>query len=501
MPNDPWSSGNQPSPAIVPAGTGPVVQPSPTTVNGGSGQATTIPGAPAPIPGQNTPGAEPSAVMGQTVVFDDIQGDILIGLQKRAQAFFFFEIDDVPGFKLKFGQQILRHVTSMAQAHERESFLDHLREDESDDLSVDLAGLNVGFTSVGLQKIGFSDPLENSFSASLTEIARLCGDGTTASPLASSAPDFPTDNARLDGVILLTGRDTDAALSFKARVVDLLSTTVKDAWPTAPVGQVRPAAMKGHEHFGWKDGVSQPVITELTTAAPPTAAVAAAEFVIGAGSASIPSPAWAANGSYMVYRCLEQDVAGFADAVAAMAAQHSYNAEELGARIMGRWKSGAPLVAGTHVDNPAIGADDTKNNAFDFASDPGAGCPMGSHIRKTNPRQQGVPRIMRRGIPFGREIAEDPNGHRGLNFVCYQASLSGQFEFIQQSWANSSSFQGGIDPVIGRDPNNLAQNFTDNMTGTETKVMPLSGNFVTGRAAAYFFMPSMSTLALIPWRP
>jgi Dyp-type peroxidase family len=121
--------------------------------------------------------------------------------------------------------------------------------------------------------------------------------------------------------------------------------------------------------------------------------------------------------------------------------------ELLGARMVGRWKSGAPVELAALQDNPAIGADPQQNNNFNFSKDPDQSrCPFAGHVRKTNPRADldsvanGLTphRIIRRGIAFGTEVTKEERDsgttkqNRGLLFVCYQSNLANGFQFIQK---------------------------------------------------------------------
>jgi hypothetical protein len=174
------------------------------------------------------------------------------------------------------------------------------------------------------------------------------------------------------------------------------------------------------------------------------------------------------NGSFMVFRRLKQLVPEFDQYRLTQAAVLGMDPVLLGSRLVGRWKSGAPLALTPSQDDSTVGADPQRNNNFDFSDDQGERrCPFGAHIRKTNPRADfGLPnnagvdpqttdvdphRVMRAGIPFGPEVsvAEAANAKtatdRGLMFVCYQTSIPNQFEFVQIKWANNSHF---ISPAI-----------------------------------------------------
>jgi Dyp-type peroxidase family len=117
----------------------------------------------------------------------------------------------------------------------------------------------------------------------------------------------------------------------------------------------------------------------------------------------------------------------------------------LGARFVGRWKSGAPIARADKEDNLELARDPLKNNAFTFDHKSQVICPFAAHIRKMNPRGDipekdiGLRRIMRRGIPYGPEITDrekltsETAFERGLLFVCYQSRIERGFEFLQRS--------------------------------------------------------------------
>ena len=129
--------------------------------------------------------------------------------------------------------------------------------------------------------------------------------------------------------------------------------------------------------------------------------------------------------------------------------------------MMGRWRSGAPLALCPMHDDPALGADARRNNAFLFKEDDAIGykTPCGSHIRRMNPRDSIVAgvvpihRMIRRGTSYGPNASgrslNDDGIDRGLMFAFVGAHLGRQFEFIQSEWMNDSAFFGGS---AGRDP-------------------------------------------------
>jgi Dyp-type peroxidase family len=238
--------------------------------------------------------------------------------------------------------------------------------------------------------------------------------------------------------------------------------------------------------------------------------------------ASLPAP-WMRNGSYMAFRRLKQYVPEFHRFVKEGAARFGISADLLASRMVGRWRSGAPMVLAPRDDNTALGNDWRRNNDFTYAADPlQHACPYAAHIRKVNPRDEFPEgkaeslrhRILRRGISFGPEVTpgESKTIHdRGLLFVCYQASIERQFEYIQAKFANDPAFVGrkrrygsgepvapGYDPIIGQAPGNGVR-FMDEPapnypSGNRRSSLEMPEQFVKLTAAGYFFMPSLSAL-------
>lgn len=201
----------------------------------------------------------------------------------------------------------------------------------------------------------------------------------------------------------------------------------------------------------------------------------------------------------------------------------------LGAKLVGRYSSGAPLE---HVPGEAEGVDteaadpsvadqtvlsDERINAFDYDGDPdGSLVPRAAHIRKANPRSQTPPgkaesnrhRILRRGIPYGPEFVETENPYpesgpvpveqdRGLLFLCYQASIERGFEFIQGQWVNQPDFPqagDGEDPILAQ--KDEPRPFTLPRKEGEPLHL-LFKQWVRTTGGDYFFAPSIAALKQI----
>jgi Dyp-type peroxidase family len=251
-------------------------------------------------------------------------------------------------------------------------------------------------------------------------------------------------------------------------------------------------------------------------------------FVFGYPGGTPPKLPWMKNGSFMVFRRLHQLVPEFKQFLLSQAQALGMDPVLLGARLVGRWQSGAPLALTPTQDDTTLGNDPQQNNDFDFGDDPDQRrCPFGAHIRKTNPRKD-IPktaldphRIIRAGIPFGEEVsdAESSTGKtqqdRGLLFVCYQTSIPQQFEFVQNSWANNPRFVSPIfpkqrpdgtgpvtvdfDPLIGQAKPPAVARTTDEPipnypTGNVRSTLNLAQAFIVPTGGGYFFIPSITAM-------
>jgi Dyp-type peroxidase family len=232
------------------------------------------------------------------------------------------------------------------------------------------------------------------------------------------------------------------------------------------------------------------------------------------------------NGTFTVVRKLEQKVEAF-NRYLRDASKGIHGGEEwVAARIVGRWRSdGSPLVKFPNAPKGPDSAEETRNggsssgsdkapdNDFRYGQDPlGATCPLGAHIRRTNPRDafgwEGRPtkrhRIIRRGMPYVQERAK-PDDHedqeaeqagesveRGLMFVCHQASIERQFEVIQHQWLND-----GDAFWLGAEPDLLTSGSTGKgMTihGEPPKFLPKPEPFIVTKGGGYFFTPGIAAL-------
>lgn len=275
--------------------------------------------------------------------------------------------------------------------------------------------------------------------------------------------------------------------------------------------------------FGYRDGISNPEIQGSGIQTPPSLdgeAIAAGEFVLGykgeAGTIQpMPQPeVLGKNGSFMVLRAYNSRVAAF-NKYLQDNTETDAEAELLGAKMWGRWRSGAPLVLSPDQENQDLGDDPSRNNAFGYKDDPyGKKCPFGAHVRRMNPRDSKdfilsdvrIHRIVRRSVGFGNvlapDVTEDDGKERGLFFIGINAHAMETVEFLQSQWINDGNFMSlgeEKDPVLGLhqgDKDSAADKFTvpadpirKRYHGIETFNILYGGE--------YLFIPSLSALKWI----
>ena len=267
------------------------------------------------------------------------------------------------------------------------------------------------------------------------------------------------------------------------------------------------------EAFGFKDGISHPAIegSDISGSNPHELPLRPGEFVLGypdemGDVPAIPKPdILGRNGSYVVFRKLHQRVAAFRQYLRA----NSYGPdgeELLAAKMMGRWRSGAPLALCPLHDDPELGSDSQRNNAFLFKENDAIGyqTPCGSHVRRMNPRDSDVAgvvrihRMIRRGTSYGpplpNGVVEDDGQDRGLMFAFVGANLRRQFEFVQSEWMNDGSFFGGgvtKDPIAGMSSGADVYSFPKRPLALRFKGL---SRFVVTRGGEYCFLPGLRAL-------
>ncbi|MGH2792358.1 MAG: Dyp-type peroxidase [Actinomycetota bacterium] len=401
------------------------------------------------------------------------------------------------------------------------------------------AAVNVAFTAEGLGKLGVPPDAIRGFSFEFRDGMTSSHRSRVLGDLEDSTPERwvwgGPSTGGIDVLMLLYARDADE--------LELLIADVnRERSGVAEVATLETVPLTDREHFGFHDGVSQPAIEGLGRADSPSNTIRAGEFILGylneygllADSPTLDRSAdptgllpvspqgngttdLGKNGSYLVVRQLVQDVPGFWSFVdrAAQALDgdgHDGDPVELAAKMMGRWPSGAPLVSSPDRDDPALS--DENDFAYHHLDPHGHRCPKGSHVRRAHPRDSLDPdpgsgksiaigkrhRILRRGRQFGSWVSPlastgergADDDERGLYFMCLNANLARQFEFVQHTWINNPKFDGlydDADPVVAT-RSTTGKSFSLPAAPVRRRVTGVP-SFVTVRGGAYFFLPGI----------
>ncbi|MEU7135113.1 peroxidase [Streptomyces sp. NPDC046261] len=470
--------------------------------------------------------------MTASVELDDIQGIVARGYSGLTSAcFLMLAITEPAAARTALGRAAARVTDGTAEPPD--------------------AAVNLALTADGLRGLGPVTPDLDGFSeefvSGMTDPnrSRFLGDVADNAPAhwRWGGPATPPVHVML----MLYARDEERLARLEAELrEDLLATG-----GLTEVVRLATATLTDREPFGFRDGISQPLVEGLPKTSRVVAAreggaaagdvVKAGEFLLGYPNeyglltdrpvlsapddpaGLLPRTQGGAdlgrNGSYVVFRQLHQDVEGFWSYLDAATRRPDGTADAaardaLAARMVGRWPSGAPLVHAPRQDDPRL-ADD--NDFGYFATDPaGLRCPLGAHIRRAHPRDSLDPRpgsadsvaigrrhrILRRGRAYGPYAAAQRPGaaagdgaESGLHFLCLNANISRQFEFIQHTWLNNPTFNGlhdAPDPLVAP-RHDHRRTFTEQGRPLRTRHLDLP-RFVSVQGGAYFFLPGLRAL-------
>jgi Dyp-type peroxidase family len=414
--------------------------------------------------------------------------------------------------------------------------------------------LNVALSAEGLQRLGLDRDLLRQFALEFQEgmvtehRKRILGDHGSSDPGHWAWGGHPEKN-RPDLLVLVYAKDSP---SREGAVQKLRQELALQRIRLHTEIFTTPSMMSTRkEHFGFHDGISQPTVTDGPDSSPNS--TRRGEFLLGHRNEyglyptspiaplhldpkdllSHHSPGgrdFGRNGSYLVFRQLRQDVRRFWEYMDENAARMGTGPIQearvrLASQCVGRWPSGAPLATSPEKDNP----DQQDKNGFTYAKGPhpdphGVRCPLGSHVRRTNPRDalnddpaQSISlvkrhRILRRGRSYGEPVSPEKilgaskdvvEADRGLCFICLNADISRQFEFIQQTWINNPKFAGlynDADPLMGDHYPAGSGQFTIQKEKVSDRVAGLS-RFVDVEGGGYFFMPALRALKYLAALP
>ncbi|THH33434.1 heme-thiolate peroxidase [Antrodiella citrinella] len=456
----------------------------------------------------------------------NVQGDITIGFAKRLETAIFFIVDDVDSFRKQLALLVPKITTADQVANDKDSIKKHKQSGGTDLLKI--SGLNIAFSQSGLTKLGITDDLGDAAfkEGQFTDAQNLGDKGSTSGGVFT--PDWiPTFRSAVHGIIIIAGDSQTTIDERVAETTQIIHLAPKNGSCHQVLrldGAVRPGDQKGHEHFGFLDGISNPAIEKIdVNPFPGQETVRQGIILLGRNGDPTTRPAWALDGSFLAFRYLFQLVPEFNDfllhnAIPGLTPEEG--AEFLGARLFGRWKSGAPLDLAPLKDDPVLAADPQRNNNFryNFPEDPQTQdrCPFAAHVRKTNPRfdleglnppaSTEARRIVRRGIPFGPELSAQEQQQnttlqgRGLLFRCYQSDITNGFQFVQHSWANNTAFPPqkpetpGFDAIIGQAADPTSRTITGADPKAQTTALPLPIEWVVPKGGEYFFSPSIPAL-------
>jgi Dyp-type peroxidase family len=424
------------------------------------------------------------------------------------------ELDDIQGGALRprpspyAGRHLLLRIDDRADGRELVRRLHSVLQAPSTD-----ASLTVAFTYQGLKALGVPEASLESFAPEFQQgmaaRAALLGDAGASGPENWEKP-LGTPDVHVAVAVLASDAERLDALAEQARrgYADLHGVEVIWRQDCYQLPNERTS-------FGFKDGIGQPAIegSGIAPSNPHETPIKAGEFILGypdeTGSLPpMPTPeVLGRNGTYVVFRKLHTRVAAYRQYLRAKAASREEEAL-LGAKMVGRWPSGAPLALSPDRDDPALGADSERNNAFSYGDDlRGFKCPAGAHARRANPRDAldgemttdvRLHRMIRRGTSYGPMLPdgalEDDGADRGIVFVFVGAHLDRQFEFVKTQWLNDGIFIGAPaekDPLVG--PNDGTGSLTIPRRPIRRRLQELPP-FVVTRGGEYCFAPGLRAL-------
>jgi len=372
--------------------------------------------------------------------------------------------------------------------------------------------LGIAFTYQGLKALGVPQSSLDSFPEEFRE--GMAARATILNDVGINAPanwEYPFGTADMHVALAIYSND-DKSLEF---VLERARQTHHDLPAISVVYRLKFSELPdGRNPFGFKDGLHNPHVEGGGSPVQPgsESSIKAGEFILGYPDelgeiATEPEPReLRLNGTFVAFRKFHTKVAAFRKY---LREQASSSAEEelIAAKMVGRWRSGAPLVLAPEHDNANLGADANRNNNFNYEDDiHGLKCPFSAHIRRVNPRDAlkndlvatNLHHFLRRGTNYGpplpEGVLEDDGAERGGVFLLIGAHLKRQFEFVQSQWITDGNFiSHGTeqDPILGNADGGGVFTIPKHPLRQHLHALP---QFVTARGGEYCFMPGLRAL-------
>jgi Dyp-type peroxidase family len=372
--------------------------------------------------------------------------------------------------------------------------------------------LGIAFTYQGLKALGVSqaslDTFPEEFRQGMAPRAAILNDVGENAP---SHWEYPFGTADMHVALAIYSKD-DASLQI---VLERAQQCHHDLARISVVYRMRFSELPdGRNPFGFKDGLHNPHVEGSGSTLHPGSGppIKAGEFIMGypdelGVTAARPEPeVLRRNGTFLAFRKFHMNVAAFRRYLREQTS--SPEEEELiAAKMVGRWRSGAPLALALERDDPKLGADADRNNNFSYDDDmQGLRCPFSAHIRRVNPRDAlknelvaaNLHHFLRRGTNYGPPLPEgaleDDGIERGGVFLLIGAHLRQQFEFVQSQWVTDGNFISHgreQDPILGNAEGDGIFTIPKRPVRRRLHGLP---QFVVVRGGEYCFMPGLRAL-------
>lgn len=529
-------------------------------------------------------------------ILSDVQGNVLKGFDKPHMRLIFFRFGNDKEVTKKWLSKLARQVPSTRDLMKAAKAADERKSSDPSHRSQDV-WIHVSLSKSGIEKLDrqvppsacvyehdgersyvieknpdvtrhpFTEGMKSRAVSELGDIEDSAPENWIEPFRSADTCVVPLKGTEIDALMIVASDEKEDGDAYSMRLIEEATTHIGAICLSLQIGTAfQNEAERTIEHFGFRDGMSQPLIKGVDDERiqrnrtinkdefDPT------DFILHGLEGNFK---WANNGSFLVFRRLSQNVPAFWDFMAKESEKLKsvgldLSPDDLAAKFVGRWKSGAPLALHPkHDPGDPVDSRDPKDIYNDFVyiynisqigsigrdtelesreegglNDPkGEVTPKFSHIRKVNPRDDGRSRdgpdanlrenrkhrILRRVITYGVPWAKDPNSKeedegdiRGLLFMCYQKDLEQQFEHIQKLWINNPEFpledhvdvggvklavRHGLDPIAGHPRKGVPLNLYRRTGGSSANYLQVSiSRWVTTKGGEYFFSPSISSL-------